>query len=263
MMNEALINRYIGPGMCYNDFKDFGGKVTVDDYAWKVNQLCFGRWSYDVEILKDNGDGTIVIKASFYCPMKHVCGFAETTYKDIQRGIDEALVDAINRGFNFKERHSNESNRPTTAEVTKEMKEKKEENKNKEEDKKDNNVLTTLEELDKIEKEIGMTRPEKAQDENVQPVQQNKFGIRQDQIDFMKKFQETFKIDNEVKFDSYVSAWNDMKHTNILTKKQLISAGEKAVDDFISWIKEVNNDNVANNNFVCPTDEEFNEICSN
>lgn len=253
MMNDALINKYVGPGMCYNDFKELGD-VTVDNFAYKMNQLCFGKWSYDVDIINDNGND-IFIKVSLYCPMKHVCGFAETTKNDINKGIAAAIVDAIKWGFCFKERHSNE-NAKTTAETTKEAIE----HQNKEDktvvDEKE--VLTTLEEIEKMEQEIGMTKAEKTQEKSVQP-QQNKFGIRQDQIEFMKKFQETFKIDDEVKFDSYVSAWNDMKQTGIITKKQLISAGEKVLDDFISWIKEVNKDNLANNDFVCPSDSEFGE----
>lgn len=255
MMNDALINKYIGPGMCYNDMKLLDD-VNIDNLAWKLNQMCFGRWSYDVDILEKKDNGELFIKVSFYCPIKHVCGFAVTTREDIQHGIQVALLDAVKLGFCYKKRHSDEDDRKTTAEVTKECLDNMH--------KKENEVLTTLEELDKIEQEIGMTKPEKLNDnEEFHQHAINKFGLRQDQIDFMKMFQHNFKIDNEVKFDSYVSAWNDMKHTGITTKKQLVSAGEQALDDFISWIKEVNKDNIANNNFVCPSDEEFYECCNN
>ena len=257
MMNDALIEKYIGPGMCYNDFRELGD-ITIDNFAYKMNQLCFGKWSYDVDILSQDGDN-LFIKVSFYCPMKHVCGFAKTTVDDINRGIGAALVDAIKWGFCYKERHSDEDDKKTTAEATKEALEKINEKNN---NTSESEVLTTLEELDKIEKELGIEKPEKLQNEEPVQPQQNKFGIRADQIQFMKKFQETFKIDSDVKFDSYVSGWNDMKNTGITTKKQLVAAGPEAVDSFISWVKEVNKDNVANNNFVCPSDEEFNEYCN-
>lgn len=259
MMNDALINKYIGPGMCYNDMQLLDD-VNIDNLAWKLNQMCFGRWSYDVDVLEKKDNGELFIKVSFYCPIKHVCGFAKTTQEDIQHGIQAALLDAVKWGFCYKKRHSDEDDRKTTAEATKESLESMKENKEEKE------VLTTLEEIEKMEQEMGVAKPEKINDgEEVQPQQPapNKFGLRQDQIKFMKMFQHNFKIDNEVKFDSYVSAWNDMNHTGITTKKQLISAGEKALDEFITWIKEVNQDNVANNNFVCPSDEDFDECCNN
>lgn len=225
--------------------------VDSDNVCHRLNQATEGHFSYDTEIVSC---AYHALKVTLYTPIKVVTGYAMLqTNTDLSEATKTALLHACKLGFDFREE--------SISEIV--ANDQKFDNNKRPED----IAATTLEELEAIEKEIATGIVVK--DEGLVEFKQdppntttNPFGIREDQIDFMKKFQDKFKIDTTEKFDSYVTAWGHQQSMySITTKKQLISCGPEAVDAFIAWIKEVYKDNSANNDFVCPSEDEFNECC--
>lgn len=231
MMNNELIKVTMN-GVSRNRDYSILSDVENDNVFSKLNELTGGCFSYDVDILNQLPDRRYLIKVNLYTQFKCVCGFAFTSLEDINNAIAKALVSACKKGFDYKKN--------TTIKT-----------------KDENAVLTTLDDLDNLEKELGIDSVSPQIENKTENKPKRDFGIREDQIAFMKTFQEMLCIDTTEKFDSYVSAWNAVKNTGINTKIQLVQSGAVAVDNFISWVKEVYKDNIAENNFVCPTDTEL------
>lgn len=226
-MNNSLIENYFNSGIEV-DFSLLK-KVDFDSIITNLHKATSGKYSYETDIIDDQG-GTVRMKLRLYIPGKVVDAYTTTTYEKINNGIRAALIEAcsiISGGI--------DTTTPTINKVD------------------NGEALTALNQLNEIEKEINQAP--------VQEKPKKDYGIRQDQIEFMKKFQNALKIDTEEKFDTYVKAWSDAKTVGITTKKNLVAAGPEALDLFIEWIKEVHRDNMESNTFVCPSDSEFDSCC--
>lgn len=225
-----------------NEFKD----VDSDNVCSKLNKAFEGHFSYDAEII---AIAHHLVKVTLYTPLKVTVGYGDiNTSYDVMQATKDGLVNACKLAFAVEQSITHKEIEAPIKDV----------------------AATTLEELEEIEKEIATSEHhESVKFEKGEPVElkpspvnttANPYGIREDQIEFMKKFQERLKIDTTEKFDTYVSAWNGTQSMYVINnKKQLISCGPEAVDAFIAWVKEVYKDNVANNDFVCPTDEQWEE----
>lgn len=243
-LNNELIKNYEKVSMNgdFNIFKD----VDFDNVCEKLNEFAEGHFSYDVELMSVLDK--VMVKVTVYLPGKVFVGIEYADPESVNYKINYAMLSGCKRAFSLKSDIEQETH------VDKDI------------------AVTTLEDIERIEEEISiMQEKENIKVTEGEPIEflqdppnttDNKFGIRPDQIDFMKKFQETFNIDTNEKFDVYVETWSStISMYNIKTKKELISNGPQAIDLFIAWVKEVNKDNVANNNFVCPTDNEWEDCC--
>lgn len=94
--------------------------------------------------------------------------------------------------------------------------------------------------IDKLENDIKNETPK------------NEYGLRKDQIDFMNDFKVKHTIDTDEKFNHYVQTWCDNTIYEINTKKELILAGEKVVDEFIQWISIASANDTMNSSIVSP-----------
>lgn len=245
------MNRYYEPnrdlGINFDLLKD----VTIDNVCERLNEACEGEYSYDVELDK----GYMLAKITLHTRIKKAVGFALIKCIDGKYAIDnqiirEGLVQACHLGFAYTELPCDkvEEEVHTETGIT--------ELNNAE----NVEAITTL---DDIENELNVKVGEPIPFDPVKPQPGNDFGIRPDQIEFMKKFQEALKIDTTEKFNEYVKAWSLTESAfAVSTKRELIScAGPVGVDHFIQWVKEVYKDNLANNEFVCPTDSQLEEVC--
>ncbi len=225
--------------------------VDTDNVCYKLNQTFGGFFSFDTEIITG---AMHLLKATLYTPIKVSTGYVKIDMNkyDMNELTRAALVQAVELGFDFR----TQGIVPTDIAPAKDV------------------AATTLEDLEEIEKEIAASIEHEDNEikvENLGPVEfkqdppnttGNKFGIREDQIEFMKKFQDTFHIDTAEKFDDYVHAWASTQSMYaIQNKKQLIGCGPDAVDAFINWVKEVNKENVQEQDFVVPSDKEWDECC--
>lgn len=242
-MNNELIKSYenISIHGDFNIFKD----VEIDNVCEKLNEFSEGHFSYDVDLI--NILDKVLMKVTVYLPGKVFVGIEHTDAELANDRIKYAILSGCKKAFSS----STDTIQPQHDKDI---------------------AVTTLEDIAKIEEEISIMQEKQSieviESEPIEFTQDppnttdNKFGIRQDQIDFMKKFQDTFNIDTTEKFDIYVDTWNSTNSAyNVKTKKELIASGPQAIDLFITWVKEVNKDNVANNNFVCPTDNEWDNCC--
>jgi len=224
--------------------------VDIDNVCYRLNKAFGGFFSYDTEIITGSFH---LFKVTLYTPVKAITGYAKIDMNNYDMDVltRTALVNACVMGFDFRE----ETVAPTNIVNN------------------DNSVAaTTLKDIEELEKEIASSienqEDKEIKVEDLGPVEfkpdppnntNNKFGIREDQIEFMKQFQEKYKIDTAEKFDTYVTAWGHQQSMYVVsTKKQLIGCGPDAVDSFIAWVKEVNRENAE---FIEPTDKEWEECC--
>lgn len=248
------MNRYYEPNCNYPINFELLKDVTIDNVCERLNEACDGEFSYDVEIENGYHMAKVILKTR----IKEVVGFCNVNCVDGKYCVNDeeirkGLVQACRLGFiytvsNFYETEKDPVHTDTGITEIKNEKENGEE------------AITTL---DDVENELGIKVGEPIPFDPVKPQQGNDFGIRPDQIEFMKKFQEALKVDTTEKFNEYVKAWSLTESAfAVSTKRELIScAGPVGVDHFIQWVKEVYKDNLANNEFVCPTDSQLEEIC--
>lgn len=258
-MNKLYINNCED---CEMDEKDFVllNDVNIDNVCSKLNLATQGHYSYDVEVITAT---KLLLKVTLMTPIKTSVGISELIYNgDMNIAIRTALVQACKIGFDCtgiieEEKVTPEKEHDYQATF------------------KDGEAVFDIEKiehadhvvaassLDELENELGIQHGAPIPFNPTVPQEGNKFGIRPDQIAFMKTFQEALKIDTTEKFDEYVKAWSMTESAfAVSTKAELITCGGmEGVDLFISWVKEVYKDNIANNNFVCPSDNQFEEAC--
>lgn len=104
----------------------------------------------------------------------------------------------------------------------------------------ENKITISANDIDKLEDSIKNETPK------------NEYGIRQDQISFMNDFKLKYTIDSDEKFNHYIQTWSDNNIYEINTKKELILAGEKVVDEFINWISIASANDAMINPIVSP-----------
>lgn len=228
--------------------------VDIDNVCYELNKTFGGFFSYNTEIITGAFQ---MLKVTLYTPVKAITGYAKIDMNSYDMDVltRTALVNAVRMGFDFR------AQVPTNllAEPGQTFNN-------------DKVAATTLKDIEELEKEIASSienqepKEIKVEDNGVVEFKpdppnntNNKFGIREDQIEFMKQFQEKYKIDTAEKFDTYVTAWGHQQSMYVVsTKKQLIGFGPDAVDSFIAWVKEVNRENAE---FIEPTDKEWEECC--
>jgi hypothetical protein len=231
-------------GANFNSLKD----VNSDNVGAKLNEEFQGFFSYESEILVLSG---YLMKVTLNTPVKSAVGYAEVNppFNDTEQAIRKALAEACRVAFQTEV--VTKSEQPT---------EEVEHDYQADFSQKNEQALTTL---DDVEKELNIQQGQPIPfDQTPAPTPENKFGLRPDQIEFMKMFQQTLKIDTTEKFDEYVKAWSSTQSAFPLhSKAELISYGAIALDSFITWIKEVYKDNIANNSFSFPSDSQLEEAC--
>lgn len=222
--------------------------VDIDNVCYELNKTFGGLFSFDTEIITG---AFHILKVTLYTPVKAITGYAKIDMNSYDMDVltRTALVNAVRMGFDFC------TQVPTNILKTETFNNK-------------DVAATTLKDIEIIEKEIAASiehqEDKEIKVENLGPVElkqdqpnttSNKFGIRPEQIEFMKSFQEEYHIDTAEKFDEYVKAFASTQSMYIISsKKQLIGCGPEAVDAFIAWVKEVNGDNAE---FIEPSDEEI------
>lgn len=101
-------------------------------------------------------------------------------------------------------------------------------------------------------KTISATDIEKLEESIKNDLPKNEYGIRADQINFINQFKLKHSIDTDEKFNRYVQIWSDNNTYEINTKKELILAGEKIVDEFITWISLMSSNEIVDKSIVSP-----------
>jgi hypothetical protein len=232
-------------GANFNSLKD----VNSDNVGARLNEEFQGFFSYESEILVLSG---FLMKVTLNTPVKSAVGYAEIKppFTDTEQATRKALAEACRVAFQTEVAASTQ----TPIEESKPVENVQPSNNQ------SNEALTTLED---VEKELNIQQSELIPfDPTPAPTKENNFGLRQDQIDFMKMFQQALKIDTTEKFDEYVKAWASTNSAFPLhSKAELIAYGAVALDSFIAWIKEVYKDNIANNTFAFPSDSQLEEAC--
>lgn len=207
-MQDKLIDFYINKNQPEVDLFLINN-VNPDNVIETLNKIYNFNWSYEVTEIKEilnNMYATIVL----YTPGRVITSVASSN-ENADKLISVALSKALKYMYKTFEDKPNE----TILENNEDKKEEEE-------------IQTTT--LEQLEKEIeGPTK--------------NPYGIRNDQITFINNFKNTHNIDTDEKFNYYVKTWSDNTGREINTKKELITAGEAAVDLFIKWISIVSMDN--------------------
>ena len=200
-------------------------KVEFDQAMDTMNELFNGRISFDIICFEKS-----TFKYILTTPVKTVCMFFNAdNAEEINKKAKECFIKLVETYFACVTKYE----QPVALAS--------DEEKQTEDIKETDTVINDIE-----NKQKEMEQANKADD--------NK--ITQEQIDFINKFKEEFKIDTDEKFNDYIATWNLQYKTSVRNKLDLARAGRKVVDSFISWIKQSKEAEKAEMEFVTPSSEE-------
>lgn len=240
-MNETMIKVYSENKSVSMEDIFLLRHVGIDNVRGILNRAFKGFWSYEItsEVI-DIASNTAHMTIQLYVPGRSLSGIASINKNEDELNyrknlVNAALLDAcmcIAEDFEDKGETTEDTNK--TIEEDKEVKEINKEL--------ENIKTSSIEELEREAKKV----------EEQKQAHQKNTAFRKDQIDYLNKFKAENNIDNDSKFDYYVRVWNDSCNTGVSTKRELVTAGPKALDAFIAWLEKVKSTNIENQEVNCP-----------
>lgn len=210
-MNELLVKRFIDMDiLCLNE--SFDRNCNIHSF---LNRITNNNWTFTINSTEYNQN----IEEYTSCITLYVPGRVMTgvgSMYNIKNSIDDAIKNAIEKIYPEEiDDNLDENNNYTIEDIVKEA-----------------NVISEI---------TQDSTPDIVQNDNIEN-DDNKIAISgtditNRQVRFINDFKEKNNIDTKEKFDYYVRTWaTNNAIDNISTKKELISAGSKVLDNFIEWI---------------------------
>lgn len=224
-MQQVLVNNYIRKAQSTVVDLFLISRVNSDTIIGVLNKIYNFDWCYEILEIKEF-DSEVYATIVLYTPGR-IYSTLVTSKSICEININLALTKALKEMYEVinDNGNSNIESQQEIKEVVKEIV------------KEEENIKTST--LDEIEKEV-------------KSIKTNQYGIREDQIAFMNNFKKNNNIDSDDKFNYYIKTWSDNTGREISTKKELITSGEIAVDEFIKWASIVSIDSSSSINISSP-----------